>query len=104
DIAIARQNCPHPRLAVDALRQRTRNRQRDVFLPCTAMTDGAGVLTTVARIDGDDDIAVGIPGCVRRAGDLQRPGARGPGARLARNELTQRDHEPCRALVLSWEP
>ena len=57
-VALADQYAPHTRARVHCRLELVGNGQNDVFFPCSSFSDGAGVFTTVTRIDGDDDVAI----------------------------------------------
>ncbi len=56
-IAVARQHRAHAGLAIDALLQPPRDRQRDVLLARAGFADRAGIDAAVAGIDRDDHVA-----------------------------------------------
>ena len=91
-IAIACQDRAHSGLAVDPLREGSRNGQRDIFFPRAAVAYRARVLAAVAGIDRHDDIAAAVDRGVRGANDSlelelnrhPRPLRRGADAAAAR--------------------
>ena len=56
-IAITREYGAHAGLTVDAISELARNLEDHVLLTGAGGADGAGILPTVAGIDGDDDVA-----------------------------------------------
>ncbi len=100
-ITITRQHSPHARLTADPLCHCTRNGKRDVLFSGAVVTDGSGVLPSVARIDCNDHVTIGLARLMRSAYDSQ--GAR---ARIRRRdrELSERDDEPRSARCFRLHP
>ena len=70
-IAIACQDRTHSRLAVDALREGSRDRQHYVFFPRAAVANRAGILAAVAGIDRHHNVAAAVDRSVGGTNDFR---------------------------------
>src|ERR1700719_3057181 len=61
-IAVAGQNGAHAGLAVDAFGQQASDRQHDILFMSAVGSSCTWVLSTMARVDRDDDVAIRING------------------------------------------
>ena len=75
-VAVARQHRAHAGLAIDALLEPARDRERDVLFVRAALADRARIDAAMARIDRHDDVAA--VRVVRVLHDLGRNRARPP--------------------------